>query len=88
MNYGDILLFTDAGSTLNSGGKSRLNNYIDMISNSKEFLLMFQIKHLIEKEWTVKEIFSYFKLDSNSKIPDSSVLMGGVFFAKKNQSCN
>lgn len=83
MNYGDILLYTDAGSTLNTGGKARLNNYIDMISNSKEYLLMFQIKHLIEKEWTVKEIFSYFKLDNNSTIPDSSVLMGGVFFAKK-----
>ena len=59
----DILIYTDAGCSINTHGKTRFYEYIDMLNNSKESIISFQIHHLPERNYTTKEIFQYFKVD-------------------------
>lgn len=81
----DILIYIDAGCHLNPKGVERFNQYIDMLKKSKYGMLSFQMHNHMEKLWTVKEIFTYFKIDRESEIANSGQYLGGILFIKKCQ---
>jgi hypothetical protein len=85
MSEGDILLYVDSGSTLNVEGKTRFKEYIELFQGSKESIFMFQMRELIEKHWTTKEVFHALNV-SDKKITETTQFMGGVFMVKKNKS--
>lgn len=61
MKEDDILLYMDAGCTLNKKGKLRFLEYIHLLETSKEYgILSFQMNHLLEINYTKKELFTYF----------------------------
>ena len=84
MNEGDILIYVDAGSSINPKGKNRLVEYFEILKHSKENLLLFEMP-LVEKNWTSKEVFEYFDVKDNKEITDSNQFMGGVILVKKNK---
>ena len=86
INENDILIYLDAGCSINSKGKKRLDEYIDMLNKSDEGIISFQISHLPEKHWTTKEIFQYFNVDINSDIANSGQIVGGIQVMKKNEN--
>ena len=83
---GDILIYLDSGCYINFKGEKRFDEYIKMLNNSDEGIISFQLIGHNEKEWTTKEIFSYFMLDNNGEIANSGQIIGGIRIMKKNQN--
>lgn len=85
LNNNDILVYCDAGSSLNFKAKNRFYEYIDLINDSEYGNLRFESRKIhTEKYWTSKEIFQYFKLDNNSAIGNSTQLLGGHLMFQNN----
>ena len=60
MQENDILLYIDSGCSLNKEGMERFNEYIDIVNNSEFGMISFQMPHL-EKSYTKRIVFDYFK---------------------------
>lgn len=77
----DILVYADAGSSVNKDGKGRLNEYLTMLNdkNDKD-ILCFQMIHL-EYKYTKNDIFEYFNVDDKHK--NSGQIHATVFIIKK-----
>lgn len=76
----DILIYLDAGCTINKGGGKRFYEYMNMLEDSKEGILSFQLPY-VEKHWTTNQIFDYFY--ATDKIKNSGQLLGGIRIMKK-----
>jgi len=85
MSYGDILVYSDAGSSFNYIAKERFYYYIDLINKSNTGNLRFRMKY-IENQWTTKEIFNYFEVDPNSKFGTSGQFQATHMIFKKNEN--
>ena len=77
----DLILYLDAGSTLNPRGRERMNEYFQMLEESNKSFLRFDIG-LKEKYWTSKEVFFALNKDVESVYGNSNQLAGGVIFIK------
>ena len=80
----DILIYMDAGCSINTNGKTRFNEYIEMLNNSNESIISFQMDHL-ERKYTTKEIFQYFKVDLNSDYCTSGQFQATVLIMKNTE---
>ena len=78
----DILIYIDAGCSINPKGKKRFDEYIQMLNESDEGVISFQMPHL-EKIWTTKEVFEYFNLDINGVFGSSGQIMSTIRIMKK-----
>ena len=83
INDNDILIYLDAGCSINKKGKKRLDEYVDMLNKSDGGIISFKMSHLPEKCWTTKQIFDYFHIDRNSDIANNGQLVGGILIMKK-----
>ena len=81
----DILIYMDAGCTINPSGIDRFKEYIEMFNNSDHGCISFGMEHL-EKIYTNKELFDYFNLDINGDIANSGQIMATVIILKKNKN--
>jgi len=91
LNDGEFLVYLDAGCTLNASGKKRFHEYIALLDASEYGILSFQMSGNkgpgsleMEKKWTIREIFDYFKVTQQSDIGMSGQYLGGVFIMQKN----
>ena len=84
LDYGDYLVYLDAGCSFNKYGMKRFYEYIEMLNNSNYGILSFCMHNQIEKWWTTREIFEYFQIDNNGEHANSGQFLGGVFIIKKN----
>lgn len=80
INDNDFLIYLDVGCTLNKQGKARFDEYIQMLKESEEGILSFQLTHK-EKVWTTTNIFNYF--DANDEIKESGQIIGTIRIMKK-----
>ena len=81
----DILIYLDAGCTINPYGKNKLDEYINMLQQSDAGIFSFQTGH-IEKSWTVKEIFQHFNVDPDGEIANSGQNIATIQIIKKNSN--
>jgi hypothetical protein len=81
----DILIYLDAGCSINPEGKNRFEEYIELLNRSGEGIISFQLPHL-EKIWTTKEIFNYFNVNINSEISNSGQILSGIRIMKKTKN--
>ena len=80
----DILIYLDAGCYINPKGFERFKEYIELLKNSEEACISFQMNHHIEKKWTTKEIFEYLNINSGSKdIIESGQIIATVKMFRK-----
>jgi hypothetical protein len=80
----DILIYLDAGCYINPKGFERFKEYIEMLKNSEEACISFQMNHHIEKKWTTQEIFESFNIHSDSKdILESGQIIATVKMFRK-----
>jgi hypothetical protein len=77
----DILIYCDAGCTINRDGKQRFDDYIQMIKNNEFGILSFQMTHL-EKNWTKEDVFKHFDAYD---LADTGQLVATVIILRKNQ---
>ena len=82
INDNDILIYLDAGCSINPLGKKRFDEYINML-NDENPIISFQINHL-EYKYTTKEIFNYFNVLDDHKITNTGQILGGILIMKKN----
>ena len=85
INDNDILIYLDAGCSINPQGKDRFNKYVEMLNNSDEGGISFELTHP-EKKYTTKEIFNYFNIDINGEIANSGQILATVRIMKKNKN--
>ena len=81
----DILIYLDAGCTINPYGKNKLDEYIDMLQRSDAGIFSFQMGH-IEKSWSIKEIFQHFNVDPDGEIANSGQNIATIQIIKKNSN--
>jgi hypothetical protein len=80
INDGDVIVYADAGCTMNLQGKSRLLEYIDMCKTHESGIVSFQLTHL-EKCWTKGDISQYLGASQNDL--STGQLVGGIFILRK-----
>lgn len=85
LNDGDIIVYADAGCTINNLARKRFNEYIEYITSSKSGILTFSQENLIERYYTKADLLSFTKTLQNKSIIDSPQLWAGCFFIRK---CN
>ena len=86
VNDGDLVIYSDSGSSFNSKAKKRFFEYIEMLNDSKFGNFRIQCeKQYIEKDWTTKELFSYFNIDLDSGIANSTQLEATQMIFKKSR---
>ena len=85
INDGDILIYLDAGCTINKEGGKRFNEYINLLNNSDSGCISFYMEYK-ERVWTTNEIFEYFGISDNDKLMNSFQLVGGIRIMKKNDN--
>ena len=86
INKEDIILYCDAGSSINNlpKAKLRLKEYLDIIGDKNTDFLRFKTeKQFLENQYTSRELFDVFNIDVNSKIATTTQLQAGVMFLKK-----
>ena len=77
----DILIYVDAGCSINISGKQRFNEYIEMLNNSNESIISFQTPH-IERKYTNKQLFHHFNMNTNDANGNSGQILAGVLIMK------
>ncbi len=88
INNGDIILYCDAGSSINTlpKAKKRFGEYFDLLLDSKKSFLRFETeKHFLEKHFTSSELFNYFDIGLDTNIANSTQLQAGVMFVQKSE---
>jgi hypothetical protein len=83
MNDNDILVYADAGCTLNKNGIQRLNEYFNMVRNNDCANVSFQMPQNIEKKWTKMDIFNFLDIKDTSEHFSSGQLIAGIFIVRK-----
>jgi len=81
----DVLIYLDAGCSINTNGKTRFNEYIEMLNNSNESIISFQCKGAIENRYTNKELFHHFNMNVNDNNGNSRMIMAGVLIMKNTE---
>lgn len=77
----DILIYTDAGCTLNPGGLNRLKEYVEMARKSEVGLLAFELEHQCERSWSKRDLVNY--LNVSEEHLESRQLVGGIHIWRK-----
>jgi len=85
VSEGDIVVYSDSGSSFNKLGKEKLTEYIDLLNTSTLGNLRFKMEY-IENEWTTKEIFKYFDISLESKEGNEGQLHATHMLFKKNSN--
>lgn len=84
---GDILVYMDAGCSINKQGEQRFREYINLLNdNEKSNIICFQMSHHLEKIWTTNEIFDYFNLSNESNVAISGQIIATIIIIKKNDT--
>ena len=80
MNNNDLLFYFDAGSMVNSKGKSRFEDYVEMLFDSETGTIDFELPYR-EYQYTLQETFNYFKSPEN--IINTNQLMSTILIFRK-----
>jgi len=94
MDDGDVLLYCDAGCSLNPRGVKRLNEYFELAQ--KHGVVLFQARALGDEhkndfayhalpdgQWTKGDMLDYFGVRNNASITQSGQLIATVIFLRK-----
>jgi hypothetical protein len=74
INKNDILIYLDAGCSININGKKRFYEYIEMLNNSDKGIISFQLPHL-EICYTIKELLQHFDIDEPKQFMATILIM-------------
>jgi hypothetical protein len=80
INYGDFLLYVDAGCSVNSRGKARFKEWIDLCDEKES--LSFQMNHLPEKSWSKMSLVNYLECNRKDYL-ESGQINATTFLLKK-----
>lgn len=88
-NKGDIVIYLDAGSSINYHAQKRYKDYIDILNSSEYGSISFnEMDYNLEVKWTTKEILSYFKCENDESILKSPQLNASALLFKNSEHTN
>jgi GR25 family glycosyltransferase involved in LPS biosynthesis len=79
LNENDILVYADAGCTIQASGLDRFNDYIKLVNESKTGIVSFQLDFK-EKQWTKMDLYHH--LDATDHL-EAEQLLATVFIVRK-----
>lgn len=77
----DILLYLDAGCTINPKGQARFAEYLKLVENNADGMLFFEQEGQLEKQWTKMDLIIHAKGNLND-----NQIFAGIFMLKKQKS--
>lgn len=82
MKDGDILVYCDAGCSINENGRKRMLEYFEMVNLHPSGVLRFQLSfaNQLEKKWTKMDLVHHLK---GEKYMNFFQLVGGIFVLRK-----
>ena len=83
MNDNDILVYADAGCTINARGKPRLLEYFDIVNRSPFANFSIQIPPYLEKIFTKMDIIHYYDAQDDANVVETGQLVGGIYILRK-----
>ena len=83
MNDNDILIYIDAGCTINTYAKKRLDEYVDMVRKSDHGIISFQME-LSSQKYTKKELFDY--MEVSPEYQNKNQFVAGILILRKNEN--
>ena len=83
MKNDDILVYVDAGCTINTYAKKRLEEYVDMVRKSKHGIISFQMD-LSSQKYTKIELFDYMEVSQEDRTKKQFV--AGILILRKNEN--
>lgn len=84
LNENDIIIYADAGCTINNDAKKRFDEYISYVDNNPLGILAFSQEELIEKYYTKGDLFEITNSRENKDITDTPQIWAGAFIIRKN----
>lgn len=82
MSENDVLVYLDAGCTINAVfGSERFNQYLEMLQNKS--IVCFSHKNCLEIQYDKMDFLVFMGLDSNEEFLQSRQVFGGIFLMKK-----
>jgi hypothetical protein len=84
MSDNDVLVYADAGCSMNIHGKDRLLAYCEMVKDSPYGIVSFQMSQHVERIWTKMDIVHH--LQASDEFITSGQLCATAFIIRKHQS--
>lgn len=87
INDNDIILYADAGCHLNSNGRKRFSEYINIVQKSVSGILATVLDcSMPEKHWTKGDTFDYFQCRYDENITNTPQIQATAFLVQKRPS--
>lgn len=84
MDEGDILVYLDAGCSLNEYGKGTYNEWVNLLNNSDTGMIRFRYMETPEEWYTTEAVFEYFSKENDIEFRNKDIYMNGIIMYKKN----
>lgn len=78
----DYLVYADGGCTINKSGRTRFEEYLQLVDDSESGVLGFQ-QGWRSAEWTKGDVFEYFGVGDNPEFLNHGQVAGGVVVLRK-----
>lgn len=81
MKENEVLLYVDSGCRLNLGGKSRFEEYLDLLDEHESGILMTQLD-CPEYLWTKGDVYDFFGVRDSPAITHTGQLQAGIILVR------
>nr|WP_315215414.1 hypothetical protein [uncultured Flavobacterium sp.] len=86
---GDILLYADAGCSINKNGRDRFQDYIELVNESELGILAVSLEDsFIESKYTKGDLFDYLNVRNVEAIYNTPQIQAGVLLIRKNKNAD
>lgn len=83
---GDIVIYLDAGSSINYHAKKRYKEYLDILNSSDFGSVSFkELDKNLEFKWTNKELLNYFQCENDKTLLNTPQINASVLMFKNNK---
>ncbi len=82
MNWGDLLVYANAGCQINKEGESQFQEFLRLLQESPFDMIGFSIDNK-EHVWTTEAIFQALNVSKDDPIRTSDQIMGGLLYLQK-----
>lgn len=84
MSNNEFLVYIDCGCSINHKARKRFDEYLEILKTTdKTKIISFQMSHLPEKNWTLKEVFKACDVSLDNEIANSGQCVGGILIMQK-----
>jgi hypothetical protein len=87
LEYGDILVYLDAGDRVRTNGANRFWWYVEQMQRTNTSIVAFEMPQRVEQVWTTNALFDYFKIAPKTplwkKVAKSGQYIASILIMRK-----